>query len=222
MVRWEWALGTVSAEEELTVLAAPPAPPPGAYFTTAELRAQDAALADPVRFPDAQLDAMRQLVEQSLEDACDVGFVPRASTATPSRTAGPFGGDGSRWLSLPVHMLRSVVSVTSDGQVLDLTGVAVRGHCLWLYDGWPWGVANLTVTYSHGYDAPPLRVKRAALILAKVWLLEGPVDVRATQVSAGDGSTINLATPGVLGSTFGVPEVDAVVRQYRVPDARLT
>jgi hypothetical protein len=185
------------------------------FFTTAELRAMDAALTDPAKFPDAQLDAMRELVEQSLEDACDVAFEPRESV-------GAFSGDGSRMLALGVHRLRSVTAVVDDGQALDLAGVKGIGRLVWRYDGWPWGVANLTVTYSHGYDAPPLRVKRAALILAKVWLLEGPVDVRATQVSAGDGSTINLATPGVLGSTFGVPEVDAVVRHYRVPDARLT
>lgn len=192
------------------------------FFTTAELRAMDAALTDPAKFSDAQLELMRALVEQSLEDACDVAFEPRQSTGTPSRSAGAFSGDGSRWLSLPVHMLRSVTAVGHDGQALDLAGVKISGRLVWRYDGWPLGVANLTVTYTHGYDAPPLRVKRAALILAKVWLLAGPVDDRATQFATVDGSTINLATPGVLGSTFGVPEVDAVVRQYRVPDARMT
>lgn len=185
------------------------------YFTTADLRSMDTALADATRFPDARLDAMRALVEQSLEDVCDVAFEPRAAT-------GVFSGDGSRMLELGVHRLRSVTAAVDDGQALDLAGVKVSGRLVWRYDGWPLGVANLTVTYTHGYDAPPLRVKRAALILAKVWLLEGPVDARATQVPVGDGSTINLATPGVFGSTFGVPEVDAVVREYRVPDARLT
>jgi hypothetical protein len=53
------------------------------------------------------------------------------------------------------------------------------------------------------------------MILTRAWLVSGPVDDRATQI-AGDGITIPLSTPGFRGSTTGIPEVDAVIDQYRM------
>ena len=72
---------------------------------------------------------------------------------------------------------------------------------------------QVAVTYTHGYDLPPYRIRRAAMIATRVWTTKGPVDDRATQIAA-DGATINLATPGVLGSVTGIPEVDAAITQH--------
>jgi hypothetical protein len=54
------------------------------------------------------------------------------------------------------------------------------------------------------------------MLLTKVWLIKGPLDDRLTSLSTDDG-TFTLLTPGVRGSVFGIPEVDATLAQYRVP-----
>jgi hypothetical protein len=75
----------------------------------------------------------------------------------------------------------------------------------------------VVVGYEYGADEPPERVKRAVLLLAKNWLVNGPIDDRATAIPAGEaGGVITLATPGIRGANFGIPEVDAVVEQYRI------
>jgi hypothetical protein len=176
------------------------------YFTVAELRATENKLGDVDAFPDDDLDAMRQTVEEAFEheEAANVAFVPRLRTET-------FSGSGTERLVVSAARVRSAVSATADGEPLDVTAArAVTKRGLWLPATWPAGDSNLVVTYEHGYDAPPLRVKRAALILAK-----GPIDDRATQVPDGAGGAINLATPGLFGARFGIPEVDAVIAQYR-------
>jgi hypothetical protein len=71
----------------------------------------------------------------------------------------------------------------------------------------------VTIGYEHGHPVTPERVKRAAIRLAKRWLVEGPVDDRATTFSNDDG-TYSLVTPGRRGEFFDLPEVNAVVQQY--------
>ena len=185
------------------------------YFTVAELRAQDAKLADGTKFPDALLEENRQDAEAAIEHACSTAFVPRETSeeAFPScSTAG---------LVVSRRRVREVVSVLdrSTGTFIDSANATVggRGSCtLYLDAGWPSATpGGVLVTYTHGHDEPPRRVKRAALILTKNWVLRGPVDDRATQLTDGQGATVNLATPGVFGAEFGLPEVDAVVSTYR-------
>lgn len=181
--------------------------PDAPYFTLAELRAFSVDLADPVRYPDAALNDMRPIVEQSLEDACGVAFVPRTSTRQ-AIAAGALLDPG-------VRRVRSVTSVTDYlGATVDLTDTWVQGDYLTRATQWPKRV--LTVVVQHGYDAPPLRVKGAAMLLAKNWLIKGPLDDRTTSLSTEDG-TFALATPGLRGSEFGLSEVDRVVVRYRDP-----
>ena len=66
---------------------------------------------------------------------------------------------------------------------------------------------DLTIDYEHGQ--PVADVRRICLILARYRLLHGPLDQRATQAPVEGGGTINLATPGIQGSRFGIPEVDS-------------
>lgn len=183
------------------------------YFTVDELRVQDTALQNETKYTDARLDEMRQLVEQAIEEAAEVAFVPREYTETLS-------GRGTQRVFTRWARLRSVTAAALDGVAVDVTPLRVTRRVIYRPppDRWPAGVANVTVTYLHGWDAPPLRVKRAALILAKNWLLKGPIDDRATQIRDGDtGGLITLATPGVRGANFGIPEVDAVVADYAEP-----
>lgn len=77
------------------------------------------------------------------------------------------------------------------------------------------GVTAPRVGYEHGLDQPPPRIKQAALMLAKAWLTVGPIDDRTTILSSPEaGITATLAVPGRGGSNFGIPEVDAAVKQY--------
>lgn len=174
------------------------------FFTISELRAQP-GLENEAKYPDEDLEAMRAAVEQALEHACDVAFVPRTKTLVAFASGAA--------VSLGVNRPRTIVSVTSqDGAAVGVDHAYLLGGLLAGISRWPTG--PLTVVVEHGYDEPPLRVKRAALLLAKNWLINGPIDDRATNFTT-DTGTFALATPGLRGSTFGLPEVDAVVDEYR-------
>jgi hypothetical protein len=69
------------------------------------------------------------------------------------------------------------------------------------------------VGYEHGFDFPPARISRAAILLAKRWLVEGPIDDRATSLITEDG-TFALTTPGLRGALFDLPEVNAAIEEY--------
>lgn len=160
-----------------------------------------------------ELVAVRTLVEQTIEDACERAFVPRYRQET-------LDGTGSATLLLSRPDLRAIRSVTSDGTDYtsgQLADLALRPSGLVYNSGgwWTRGTGNLTVGYEHGTDYPPARVTQAALILARSWLVKGPVDERALGVAAPDGGfSFGLATPGRNGSYVGIPEVDATIDAY--------
>ncbi len=175
------------------------------YFTVADLRAR---YTDLNAKTDAELEAALLDAEEAIEDAADVAFVRRQRTQS-------FTGDGSFYFRADRPQIRLVVACTIDGLAVELPTIFGKW---WLRRavGWPTN-ANVAVAYQHGYDAPPRQIRRAAMILTHEWALRGPVDQRATQIPTGDGGAINLATPGLLGSIFGLPEVDVAVKQYREP-----
>ena len=53
-------------------------------------------------------------------------------------------------------------------------------------------------------------------MLAEHHIVQGPIDDRATQ-RASEFGPVNLATPGLFGSRFGIPVVDAFCQSYRIP-----
>ena len=183
----------------------PPATDGQHYFTLAELRAEQDV---PASYPDSAVDAepgagraghrerLRRRVHPSpphrdhrrgLEGAC----ASRQNVRSPSRA----GRRRVRQRWGPVEL----------EHVLIANGVLFG---IQFAPGQP-----LTVTYTHGYETPPARIRRAAMIATRIWTTRGPVDDRATQIAA-DGATVNLATPGLAGSVTGIPEVDAAIRQH--------
>jgi len=182
----------------------PPVTADAHYFSVEELRQEEVEVTED-RATDDQVKAMRDLVEETIEQAAGVAFLPRRAEETLPPTSGR-----------PVHLSRALVreveQVSVNGD--DWTAEEVAG--LPVDHGWLIGLyaADAVVTYTHGYDQPPARIRRAAMTATRVWLLKGPVDDRATQLAV-DGSTINLATPGLLGFITGIPEVDAAIRQYQ-------
>ena len=184
----------------------PPVTDDAHYFTLAELRAeQDVPEAT---YPDAAVEPNRDLAEQVLEHACDVAFIPRRRSEVVN--ANP---NGLVHLSMPqgreVESIVDQYGTTWEGE--QLADVVIGNGFI---VGMRWTPGQIvTVTYTHGYETPPARVRRAAMIATRVWTERGPVDDRATQIAA-DGATINLATPGLLESVTGIPEVDATISLY--------
>lgn len=182
------------------------------YFTSEDLRARFPEVTE-VKYPDAKVDAAIELAEQAFEHAADVAFTTRTATVVAST-------DVSSRLSLPNNRVTSITSATgtSSGTV-DLDGLRIVGGS-YVTGSWPVS-EDVTVVYEHGYSEPPLRVVQAVMLLARTWLINGPIDSRASQLSTGDGGVINLATPGQFGSKFGIPEVDATLQDYRNPVGNL-
>lgn len=184
--------------------------PTTGYFTVAEARKLK-PLDDTATYPDADIDAARQMAEQSIEQACGVAFIPRTEVETVS-------GNGLNTLMLKHPKVTSVQAVTVGGVAYasaDLAGVTVLPDTGQLYNTalWTSGRANVVITYTHGFDAVPLRVKQAAMLLTRRWLVDGPFDDRATSMTTDDG-TFSLITPGVRGAVTDLPEVNATIDQY--------
>jgi hypothetical protein len=179
-----------------------------AYFTVQEFRARFPELIEG-KYPDDTVDEYRQLAEAAFEDAAGVAFEPRTATVTT------YLASGQAALTLGPKV-RTVTAAANDGVDLtsdELADVAVVGTGVVLTNSRAGWTGDVSLTYTWGYDQPPLRVKQAVMMLAKTWMVVGPVDERATQISTVDGP-INLSTPGVLGANFGIPEVDATLSQY--------
>lgn len=196
---WTSSLGTLTTTTEVVG---------GFLFTIADARRLK-PLQDATKYPADRIIEARTLAESALEDLCGVAFVPRYARET-------FSGTGTTSLLLRPRTTL-VRSVTSDGTVYTPTEIAAlvpqQTGAVYNPNRWASGYGNLSVSYVHGYTSPPPRVSQACLLLAKNWLVDGPLDDRMTSMSTDDG-TFALLTPGLRGSFTGIPEVDACVQTY--------
>lgn len=188
----------------------PPLDPPviadAHYFSLEELRAEQDVPED--SFPDAQVEPIRALAEEVIENGAGVAFIPRRHIERIS--SGPTG-----ILRLSRSLVREVEALDINGDTWTPEEIADRLVVDSPYIGGLYAFHRpATITYTHGYDTPPARIRRAAMIATRIWTVRGPVDDRATQIAA-DGATVNLATPGVRGSLTGIPEVDAAIIDYQ-------
>jgi hypothetical protein len=178
----------------------------GFLFSVAELSARVTG------FTTAQLVGMRTTVETEFENACGCAFVPRYARDT-------LDGNGGRSLMLR-PLVTSVRTASVNGfafSAADLAALTISTTgSVYSPRAWTCGTGNVLVGYEHGFQDTPAGVRQAALILAKTWLTgqRSPIDDRATTFASTDGGTYSLAVPGRGGSTFGVPDVDAVVDRY--------
>lgn len=199
------------------------------------------SLADYAAYPEiAQKDFSAGALEQARTDAedfiereCGRAFTGRYGTEDHliARRGRGFGVHGSAFFELRgigrlplrrphVHTIRSITRTWTDSDgpqsaTLDLTHLhldtfasvidyhATNGDALW---------GQLAVAYEHGESVPDVR--RVCAILARHRLLKGPLDDRATQISVEGGGSVNLLTPGLLGSITGIPEVDVFISRY--------
>lgn len=178
-----------------------------AYFTVAELRAR---FTDDIEdYSDAQIQRAIDDAVEAYEKEAGLAFVPRQATATITELV------DARTIRLPRRLVRSIVSATGvTTGAIDVSEARIKRRLVTLPAAWPTG-EDITVVYEHGRAAPASRTVRATQVLARAWLIDGPVDDRATQLATAGGGVINLATPGLLGSVFGIPEVDATLHADR-------
>jgi hypothetical protein len=177
------------------------------YFTLDDFRAETDL--DDVEATDEDVTRNRDLAEEVIEHATGIAWLPRRGSEMVRSASGR--------VRLGRSAARDLEGLVYGTTTLDAAGLVGQG--VWTDGRWLLGYVGevpATLTYTYGFETPPLRIRRAAMTAARIWTLRGPVDDRATQIAA-DGATINLSTPGLQGSITGIPEVDATIRAYRNP-----
>jgi hypothetical protein len=183
----------------------------GEYFTVSDARALRALrLTESPLYSDLDIAAARVAAETALEDACAVAFVPRYFSQTS------YSARRQPLLAIPrVARLRSIRSATADGVPVDVSSAVLLGDgTVYLATNWPAG--SLVVRGEHGYDSAPPRVARAALKLAKSYLVDSAISDRTMRHTNQHGETEIFVTEGRGGAEFSLPECNAVVDRYGV------
>jgi hypothetical protein len=169
------------------------------------------------RYPDWLLEQTITEVEDQLEAACGVSFVPVERTFRVN-------GSGTSELFTRYGRPRSISSITvSNGlnsQTLDATTISnltldeESGVILNPYYSWTCGRRNILVTGVFGYAQTPPSVSQAVAEGVRQALVDSRVDSRATSVTNEDGTTAVLVTAGVRGALFSLPQLNQVVQMY--------
>lgn len=172
-------------------------------------------LGDMMEYPTEAIVYYRTLAEQALEDICGVAFVPRYT-----REIARVGRSGR--LSLTRRKIRHVVQITTSSDagpvpLTNLNGLRIpAGDSIWLPMALNWISMPVEVAYYHGFDEPIHRVSRAAIELARRWLVESPWDERMTGYRQRDGGELSILTAS-KSDPFDIPEVVAISRLYGTP-----
>lgn len=191
----------------------------GAHVVSiAEMRRHE-PLDDDTTYTADALTRARDLATYALERACNRGFTTHYARETIQPS-------GTSYLPLRGRLVRSASSVTVGATALDADGLAAvfadRAGYLYRSSGWAYG-SNVTVEYLHGEQVAHPEVARAICLIAAEILFEDALDGdgsaipdRATSISS-EAGTFSLVTPGVGSAAFSLPEVNAVVEQWRIP-----
>lgn len=215
VVSWSATLdGSLVVDTDIVEIAG------GVFFDLADLRADDADLADMTRYPTERLRTARVEVEQECEAICDRAFVPRYRKVVVS-------GRDELDLILPdpdVRAVRSVGVFTTPGGTLvpftnaELAALVVNGTSRTLSrppgSVWPGGVGNIVLGYEYGLDRPPADLRRAAMTRMRSWVStpNRAVPSRAESWTDSAGQTYRLSLPEAYST--GEPDVDAAYDRY--------
>jgi hypothetical protein len=186
----------------------------GYLFSVAQARTRT-PLMDTTSYPTEQIENYRMLAEMALEDICGVAFVPRFSRDIAHIT-------GWGLITVPrrqVTKVRQIYTQSEQGPqaLTTLAGLRIeQGGLIFMPSLWTWWSTPITVTYEHGFQWAPPRVARAALELARRWLIESPWDERTTGFRTRDGGEMTILTASHTAA-FDIPEVVAVADQYSMP-----
>lgn len=182
----------------------------GFLFTIAEAR-NTPPLSNTTTYTTAEILTARVLAETALEDVCHVAFVPRYFR---KRYDGS-GGDDIVVMPRPLTVTSASVGDTAltAGELADLE--LYEDGRIYHASKWTAGRRNVTVKGTHGYPYPPPRAGLAALKLAKFWLVDTPIDERATSVQ-NDGGTVQIfgGSTRLQEAVFAIPEARVCVDLY--------
>jgi len=179
------------------------------YLSAAEVRAQVPALSDAGKFPDELIDALVAEFEGIVERYRGVAFEPRVVTET-------------------VRIDRYTERVRLTWPLArDLTGTVNDDPADWVHDGlFVWGPVMssgdiVSLTYTHGFDAPLLDVLRACRQYVRSSALAEQSSTGRDVISqTADGMTLRYSTPSVKdGRPTGWVEVDRILNT--LPDFSL-
>lgn len=191
------------------------------YTTAANVRSLVRPLADEDIYTDALLEAYISEFEAVAENYRGVAFTPRSATERLSLLDASF-------LQLNWPRVRSITSITIDGttQTTDQYQLDDYGRVIGLLSSGPNPYGSwATVTYSHGYDAPPSLPYGPLVIRACVQYVRGSAlrdqsDLNRDVISFSDGGmTYRYSTPDKSsGRPTGFIEVDRLLNS--LPDYR--
>ena len=190
----------------------------GWLFTIAELRAFHASDLTAAAYPNDDVGAMRTLITAEFERICGVAFVP-----TYKRQVLP--GTGTRELEVDRPKLSSVLACTIG--TATVTGFVVDELLPVVYrTGGVFNLAtstnprNVTISYRHGHETVPPDIRRAAKIAAHSRLKKdvtgAGVPYSASSWNDGTGQYQTFAPNNKTQRWFGIPDVDSVLREYRL------
>lgn len=199
----------------------------GFFFSLAEGRAADSSLASTSSYTTAQLRDYRNEVEDEFERICNVSFVPRYHRTRLS-------GSGCPVVYIPRDRphtkLRAIRSVRIYSDATNYTTFSTDELALCTFtdggrierlDGgiFTAGRQNIVIEYEHGFDQPPLDIKRAAMMRLRYRanLSRGGVPDRATSYQVDGGGVFRLDQAGAWKT--GIPEIDGPLARwsYRLP-----
>jgi hypothetical protein len=212
------SLGTVTTTHEIV----------GAFlFTVMEARAFDgAAMSNTTTYPTAAIEEARARITDQFEEICGVSFIPRyrrevfnglggtvlnlhRQKVTAVRSVEYRDAGGTTWTALTADDLADVFIDPWGSLIRETTGTFITGR------------RNIRVGYEHGFDTPPLEIKRAALLATRYELVKSNINDRAISITTEQGSE-QLWTPGLSGRGTAIhplPEVDRILKlhDFRVP-----
>lgn len=209
-ITWTTAnLGTLTTSAEIV----------GAHlFTISEARAfESGTLENVTTYPQSRIEEDRARITDAFEDICGVSFIPRYRYVRLDSVR-----DAVELPDMYIQTIRSFETRSgSDWTAYDQAAISdllyddtgqVWQECSWLSAG----RQTVRVGYEYGYRTVPLEIHRAALrLLVSIYgSTQTNFPERATSMSDEFG-TFSLATPGLRGSHFGLPEIDAILNRHR-------
>lgn len=173
------------------------------------------------RYSNELIDRAITEVEDALETACGVSFIPvervnvlHDGTGTQelfTRHARPISLSSVSVTDSLGAYVQQLTNTDISGLVLDQeAGVIIRPTFTWFP-----GRRNVAITGIFGFRDVPGMVRQAVMKQVRYMLVDTPAQDRAMSVTSEDGTTQNMIVAGVAGRRFATPEMNAIVDQFR-------
>lgn len=183
-----------------------------AYLTPAQVRSRVPALQSATTFPDSELTNLVAEFEEIAEQFRGVAFTPRTHTETFTYPRSV--------VMVSRQPLRSITSFTVDGTAGTVANLTIDKATGKIADGGWVGAETLSVTYSHGLDAPSAVLLRACAEYCRaVAFSDRSGQGRDVIAQSFDGGMTRYSTPDLAKNRpTGFLEVDRLlcsIRDYR-------